>query len=603
MRSFRIALLWLALLARPAAAADFKPTDLAGLGAAAIAKEACSAVFVSHRAVKDYLALASKFWMLPEDRTRIAHVAVDANHRRLTLTMTTGVKGTAVFTGASGCIALGPDGAEPKVAFTPLPPVTLRPDVPWPQGDAQPQADWPAEIDKAALDRAVDLAFAPEAHTAAYLVLYKGRILEERYGPGINATTRLQGWSMTKTVQATVVGALEQERRLNLYAPVPIAEWSGANDPRKAIALADLMRMSAPISCGNRQKGWFDHAAWRRDGYPESLYVFNGPDDAYAWSINRPPLAPDEPRGVYTNCQPHVVGRVIQQELRKTGETVPAYAEQHVFAPLGIRSMVLEPDRVGNLETAAYSYATARDWARLGLLYAQDGMIDGHRLLSPEFMAFVRAPAPWWTTPAYGGQVWLSAATCDPWPCDTYQMQGIEGQRVTIVPSLDLVVVRLGHGIGDDPADPHVPHPATSAMAAAAKALVAAIHRPAAPVNAAVAAVMSDVFAALGAHDRAALKARVAPDFILYEDGRLMTADQIFDAVAANPVKRRWTLTEARIEASGDLATMTYRNTGSFGEGDRRRVPEWTETAILRRSDGQWRLLALHSTRIPATAP
>ncbi|MGC1559561.1 MAG: serine hydrolase, partial [Bradyrhizobium sp.] len=231
--------------------------------------------------------------------------------------------------------------------FTPLPPVTVRPDVAWPQGDAPPQGNWPAEVDKAALDHAVDLAFAPDAQTAAFLVLYHGRILAERYGAGITARTRLPGWSMTKTLQATLVGALEQDRRLKLFEPAPIAEWSGASDPRRLITLADLLRMSAPISCGrglNQPKGWFDHAAWRRDGYPESLYVFSGPDDTYAYSINRPPLAPDELRGGYKNCQPDVVGHIVQQELRKTGETVAGYATAKVFAPLGIGSMVLEPD-------------------------------------------------------------------------------------------------------------------------------------------------------------------------------------------------------------------------------------------------------------------
>lgn len=603
MQVIRFLLFCLLLLSRPALAADFKRTDLAQLGAAAVAKEACSAVFISKRSVKDYLALASKFWMLPEDRNRIAKVAVDARHRRLTLTMATGVKGVAVFNGASGCVALGPDGAEPRIPYTPLPPVTLRSGLAWPLGDALPADALPADVDQAALNHAVDLAFAPDAHTAAYLVLYKGRILAERYGAGISATTRLQGWSMTKTVQATMVGALEQERRLNLFAPVPIAAWAGPNDPRRSITLADLLRMSAAISCGNSQKGWFDYAAWRRDGYPESLYVFNGPDDAYAWSVARPPLAPGEPRGVYTNCQPHIVGQVVAQELGKTGETMAGYLHAKVLAPLGMHSMVVEPDRAGHLETAAYSYATARDWARLGLLYADDGVWQGKRILSPEFMAFVRAPAPWWSAPAYGGQVWLSQATCDPWPCDTFQMQGIEGQRVTIVPSLDLVVVRLGHGIGDDPADPNVPHAATRAMAAAAKALVGAIHRPVPPENKAVEAVLKGFFAALGAHDRTALKATVSPDFVLYEDGRLMTADQIFDLVAGTPVSRRWTLTQARIETGGDLATITYRNTASFGEGAERRVPEWTETAILRRSGESWRLIALHSTRISQLAP
>jgi hypothetical protein len=143
MKPVRILLLCLALLPLPAAASDFKPTDLAALGAASVAKEACSAVFISEREASDFLALTSKFWMLPEDRTRIADVKVDRPNRRVTLTMTTGVKGVAVFTGATGCIALGPDGADPKVGFTPLPPVTVRPDVAWPQGDAPPQANWP----------------------------------------------------------------------------------------------------------------------------------------------------------------------------------------------------------------------------------------------------------------------------------------------------------------------------------------------------------------------------------------------------------------------------------------------------------------------------
>jgi hypothetical protein len=117
MKPVRILLLCLALLPRAAAASDFKPTDLVALGAASVAKEARSAVFVSEREASDYLPLASKFWMLPEDRTRIADLKVDRPNRRVTLTMTTGVTGVAVFTGATGCIALGPDGAAPRSAL------------------------------------------------------------------------------------------------------------------------------------------------------------------------------------------------------------------------------------------------------------------------------------------------------------------------------------------------------------------------------------------------------------------------------------------------------------------------------------------------------
>jgi CubicO group peptidase (beta-lactamase class C family) len=107
--------------------------------------------------------------------------------------------------------------------------------------------------------------------------------------------------------------------------------------------------------------------------------------------------------------------------------------------------MVLEPDPYGNFLLNGYELAPARDWARLGLLYLQDGVWNGERLLPEGWVDFVRTPAPAWSEPVYGGMFWLNWTGTWPVPADAFYMAGAGGQYVFIVPTHDLVVVRLGH--------------------------------------------------------------------------------------------------------------------------------------------------------------
>ena len=594
-----IMMLVAALSASVAVANDYPRTDLSGLGAAGVAKEVCSAVYLSGRTPAEFLASSPKFWMLPADKDRIAGVRIDRHRRIVTLELTTGVKGRAVFTGETGCVALGPDGKTPSLPYRPLRATSLDLSRDWPIGDRLPTHAPPSGIDPTAISRAVDLAFADDAFTAAYVVVYKGQIIAERYARGATATTRLPGWSMTKTIQSSLVGLLEQDGRLALHARVPIAAWSTPGDPRRDTTLADLLRMSAPISCRNREI-WFDYNGWRRDGYPDSLYDIHGPDDTYAYAIGRPPIGADEPRGVYTNCQPLVVGQVLKQLLAQSGTNWFAFARERLFTPLGLRSMVVEPDRVGNPVSSAYSYAVARDWARLGLLYQQEGVWQGKHLFSPEFMAFVRAPAPYWTNVKYAGQVWLNNENCTRFPCDSYQMNGIEGQRVVIIPSLDLVVARLGFGAGDPPrADTTIRRPALAALENSLAALTAAIPHGDDPDTAGVKATLSQFFAALDARDVSRFNTTLADGFTLFENGRVMTGGQLFDSIKASRRAFRWTITQPRVTVDHDLATIDYRNTGSFTTAKDRKVVEFAESATLRRVGGGWKLAFLHSTVIP----
>jgi ketosteroid isomerase-like protein len=265
-----------------------------------------------------------------------------------------------------------------------------------------------------------------------------------------------------------------------------------------------------------------------------------------------------------------------------------------------MRSMVLEADRSGNLVTSAYSYATARDWARLGLLYQQEGVWQGKRLFSPEFMSFVRAPAPYWTGVKYGGQVWLNNENCTRFPCDSYQMNGIEGQRVVIIPSLDLVVVRLGFGDGDPPrADTTIRRPAIAALENALAGLTEAIPSVVDPASVAVEKTLSNFFEALQARDSAGLRAILTDDFIVLENGRRLNGGRLFDTIKASNRQYRWTITEPHVAIAGDLATIEYRNTGSFTGPDGRKVVEFAESATLRKVGTAWKLAFLHSTVIP----
>lgn len=582
--------------------------DLSAQGVGGVVKEICSAVFVSKRDANRFLENSSKFWMLPEDKANTTKLHVDKHKRQVSLTVGGSTTRIARYYDKAGCVLL-PKGQK-NINFKPwsvtskLPPAAQSD---WPLGDRGAVVNPPANIDAAKLAEAVDAAFAPDAHTAAFVVLYKGKIIAERYGADIGPDTPMPGWSMTKSLQATWVGLLEGMGKIDLFAPVPIAAWKAADDPRAGITVADLMRMSSGIACDNGPK-WFDYDVWKSKGYVDSLFVFTGPSDSYAYSLAKPLEFPRGTHGEYTNCQPHVVGHIVQQTLATMNETTPAWSQRALYDKLGMRSMIVEPDASGNLLTAAYSYATARDWARLGLLYEQDGVWNGERLLSRRFMDFVQTPAPSWTAYNYGGQFWVNSGMqsrfLESLPRDSYWMAGIEGQHVVIVPSYDLVIVRLGEGKGDDPVAQRkgVITAGIKAENVAFDMLIKAIDNPQYHREREVEKVIENFFAALFPVDRKELARNVTDDFYLYDVGMTMTLEDLAGAVEKGMAKggnRRWILSNYKVSINGDSATVIYRNSGDVvDEKGSRRTREWLESANLRRVDGHWRLSFLHSSAI-----
>jgi CubicO group peptidase (beta-lactamase class C family) len=281
----------------------------------------------------------------------------------------------------------------------------------------------------------------PEALTAAFVVAYKGRIIAERYQSGLDHTTRLPGWSMGKSLTATLIGQLIHEGVYGLWEPAPVPAWQQPDDVRRTIRIADLLRMSSGLRFVAPQDPDYDPSR----GYADHYYVYTGAIDAFQWAITRPPQWQPNTVGRYRNSDPLVLGYLIKQAASARNEEYLSLPQRRLFDKLGIRRMVLETDPFGNFLLQGYELGSARDWLRLGLLYLQDGVWNGERLLPPGWVDFVRTPAPAWSRPAYGGMFWLNRTQEWPVPEDAYYMAGAGGQYTIIIPTHDLVVVRLGH--------------------------------------------------------------------------------------------------------------------------------------------------------------
>ncbi len=388
-----------------------------------------------------------------EERPTLGRPVVEPENNAVRVTLPNGVVRRAVYLGDQGCVAL-PVGREAPF-FTPVSVKSVLPDAntePWPMGDVLPQAPPPPGLDVTKIEQAMDAAFEPEAMTAGLVVTWRGAIVAERYGRGITAHMPLESWSMGKSLTATLMGVLIQQGAYSLLQPAPVPQWQTPGDPRVGIRIADLLRMSSGIRIRAPQDPDFDSAL----GYADHLYLYTGTIDSFEYAASRPPQWPPDTVGRYRNSDPVLINYLIRLAVEGRGEEYLSFPRRALFDRIGIRTMVMETDPYGNFLTQGYELASARDWARLGNLYLQDGMWKGERILPEGFVRFVSSVAPAWQAdgrPIYGGFFWINGEREFPVPEDAYYMAGSGGQTTLIVPSHDLVVARLGHHKGEPAAD------------------------------------------------------------------------------------------------------------------------------------------------------
>lgn len=429
------------------------PGDALVHSTAGFAKVLCSGVFITGLTVADAAENVGYFTSPPEDRVHVTDTVVDFEHQAVHLTLPSGVTRTAKRYKSQGCVAL-PIG-EDSVYFTPTWVEPHLPDAattPWPMGDVVPDAPWPDGVDSAKVAQAVAAAFDPaEGMTEAFVVTYRGRIIGERYGDGIDLHTPLESWSMGKSMVGALMGVLIERGVYDLWQPAPIPEWQDEGDGRQAIRIGDIMRMSSGLRIHAPQDPDFDPS----EGYPDHLYLYTGTVDSYHWAATRPQQWEPNTVGRYRNTDPVLASYLIRLGVEGRGGDYHAFPQRALFDRIGMRDVVIETDPYGNFLNQGYEFASARDWARLGNLYLQDGVWDGERILPEGYAEYARTLAPAWVAdgrPIYGGAFqWVNGTGSFPVPHDATYFAGAGGQYTIMIPSHDLVVVRLGKYKGSRP--------------------------------------------------------------------------------------------------------------------------------------------------------
>jgi CubicO group peptidase (beta-lactamase class C family) len=314
----------------------------------------------------------------------------------------------------------------------------------WPNGDrnaaARPRGD------AAALTRAVAAAFDRRTYgqgseTTAVLVVQDGKIVAERYRDDFNRHMSQRTWSVAKSLAGTVIGAAAQQGLIDVDAPAPVPEWQRPGDPRAAITTGHLLAMASGLhsdAAGNRTDATY----------------FGGSsvtENATQWPLETAPGT----RFRYANNDTLLAIRGLRAKLGD-GERALAFPFEALLWKIGMTRTVPETDWQGNFILSSQVWTTARDLARLGLLYQNDGVWNGERILPPGWGAFVSRPGP--AQPAsgygYGATFWTFPAAAG-LPADAYIAQGNRGQYLAIIPSRRIVIVRRGYdgpGTAFDPA-------------------------------------------------------------------------------------------------------------------------------------------------------
>lgn len=298
---------------------------------------------------------------------------------------------------------------------------------PWPLGDRMPAVRTPAAL-AAPVARTFDGASYGTGRTTGVVILRDGRIVAEHYADGFGPQVAQRTWSVAKSIAGTLVGIAVAEGALHPESPPPIPEWEG--DPRSAIRLDSLLRMASGLHnspAGNRTDATYFGGTSVTQEIP-------------TWPLAAAPGS----RFRYANNDILAAIRGLRHAINDDTR-YHAYPQQRLFAPLGMTRTVAETDWQGNFILSSQVWSTARDLARLGQFWLQDGIWEGRRLLPEGWMAYMtRASGPQPVSgPGYGATLWLFGPE-QGLPAGSYAAQGNRGQYVMVVPSRRLVVVRRG---------------------------------------------------------------------------------------------------------------------------------------------------------------
>ena len=299
----------------------------------------------------------------------------------------------------------------------------------WPRG-AKVKNNIDEYFDKAKLEAALNSCFE-KGGTRSVLVAYDTLAFAEQYADGFTKDTKILGWSMTKSIASTMIGILEHQGKIDINEPAPIIEW--ANDDRNKLTTRSILNMTSGLN-------WVEDYG---DISEVTLMLYNK-TNAAEFAINQE--LKNEPDSVwyYSSGSSNILTEIVKRSFNNE-EDYWAFPYDKLFHRISMYNTIMETDASGNFVGSSYAYATTRDWARFGLLYLENGIWYGDTIVSPEWVEFTYKPAPN-SNGEYGSQFWLNKSKKE-LPSssnDIYFADGYQGQRVYIIPSKKLVIVRMG---------------------------------------------------------------------------------------------------------------------------------------------------------------
>ena len=366
---------------------------------------------------------------------------VDYEKKSVTTSFWGLAKQTAIYREGYGCCLIGdlPGDSLRKISFQlPANRQVGTWKIPWPDGDLIKDTIY-NEIDKVKLQDAIDAAFdGPQEYSkgsAAVVVIYKGELVAEKYAKelGITSETRLCGWSMTKSLINAMAGVLVKKGKLDVNAVAPVAEWQ--KDVRRNITMNDLMHMSSGLK-------------WDEDygDVSSATNMLYRSANCYKVAVDVPYQDKPNTKWNYSSGTTNILSGIIRS-LIGNDEIYRNFPYKEIFNQIGMSSMIVETDVTGNFVGSSFGYATVRDWARFGLLYFKDGIWKNDTILPKGWVTYSRTSAAA-SKGQYGALFWLNKSKKLPdVPEDMFSCNGHRGQFVYIIPSKNLVVVRLGFSV------------------------------------------------------------------------------------------------------------------------------------------------------------
>jgi CubicO group peptidase (beta-lactamase class C family) len=413
----------------------------------------CNGLFTSDRTLEQVYAQELAFLPEPVGTPEGGDRVIDWDQRAIAIGADDGTPVMrAAFREGIGCVILAPNQTFADIDGLPIhdmaPPPGDPATIAWPNGDDVGNRSLPPNVSEAALADASTWAFERESMeqvTLSLIVVHKGQIIHERYAPGFDISTRTRTWSTAKSIGVTLIGMMVDEGKMALDEPLgfdwfPSRAAAAEGDPRNQITLRHVLNMSSGLETIDNQG--LEYATGSGLSYWAGASSERG---ARSRALIREPGTNWD----YENYDT-LLGIYAMKLALGSDQAYLEFPRRRLFDKIGMRSTLVSTDRFGDFIFSSQVYTNARDLARLGMLYLQGGVWDGERLISEDWIDFVRTPAPATADSGnqYGGQWWLVPDNRTDVPKDAYSTSGNRGQYVVVVPSHDLVIVRRGLDYG-----------------------------------------------------------------------------------------------------------------------------------------------------------